>query len=140
MRPVGFNQIEAVLAPVLDPPEPALSELAMVNGANSSQVRDVIRKYIKPYYDSFDDQSRKVIADSILYFSHAPSLPETIPLDVLPTPFELTQKIDELCAWLATELCIDNREFDFRDCEYSEDLSVVHRLTRDKPPVASGAN
>lgn len=136
MRPVGFIVIEAVLAPVLDPPEPTQSQLALVDGADGAQVRDVIRKYVKPYYESFDDQSRKVIADSILYFSNSPSIPETIPLDVLPTPFELTQTIDELCAWLANELCIDNREFDYRDCEYSEDLNVVHRLTRAAIPAA----
>lgn len=139
-KPVGFIFVEAVLAPLCDPQEPACSELAAVDGADERQMRQVIRNYVKPYYESFDDQSKATISNSILYFAHAENLPETMPLDALPTSFELTQEIDVLCAWLLAELCIESKEFDLGECEYSDNLSLVHRLRRTVRPGNASVN
>ena len=70
-------------------------------------MRSVIRNFIKPYYDSFDEQIRKVIADSILYFSLQKKLPLKVTLEGLPTPFDLTSDISQLCEWLMEELMIN---------------------------------
>lgn len=129
-RPVGFIFIEALLAPLCDPLEPVRSELLRVNGVDERQVREVIQKYVKPYYESFDERSKITIADSILYFASAKSLPMTTSLDALPTPFELAQEIHVLCGWLSTELRIGSKEFNLADCEYTDNLSFVHRLHR----------
>lgn len=129
-RYVGFIFFEALLAPIFDPQEPVLSELLNVNGSDERQVRAVIRRYVKPYYDSFDDRSRAVMADSILYFATAKDLPETPPLDALPTPFEMRQSVRELCEWIESELTIDSGSFALGECEYTDNLSLVHRLRR----------
>ena len=94
-------------------------------------MRTVIRSFIKPYYDSFDEQSWKVIADSILYFSLQKKLPLKVTLEGLPTPFDLTSDISQLCEWLMEELMIEKENFNLEKFEYSDDLSLVHRLQRD---------
>ncbi len=128
--PVSFLVVEATLAPILDAEEEVCSEIASVDGKNQEQVREVVRKYIVPYFVSFDDRSKKVIANSILYFACAKQLPDTTPLDALPTPFELEQNITDFCNLLLDELKISSSEFCLEDCEYSDDLSLVHRLRR----------
>ncbi len=51
--------------PLCEPQEPDYSKLSQVNGCDEHQMRTVIRSFIKAYYDSFDEQSWKVIADTI---------------------------------------------------------------------------
>jgi hypothetical protein len=94
-------------------------------------MRSVIKNFIKPYYDSFDEQSLKVIADSILYFSLQKKPPLRVTLEGLPTPFDLTSSISQLCDWLMEELMIKKENFNAEKFDYSDDLSLVHRLQRD---------
>ena len=123
---VGFNVLEAILAPICEPQEPEYSKLSQINGCDEHQMRSVIKNFIKPYYDSFDEQSRKVIADSILIFSLL-----KVTLEGLPTPFDLTSDISQFCEWLMEELMIEKENFNLEKFEYSDDLSLVHRLQRD---------
>jgi hypothetical protein len=98
-------------------------------------VREMIRKYVKPYYDSFDERSREVMGNSVLCFAFAhQQLPKTPPLDALPMPLELTQSVDVLCAWLLQELSIDTAGFSPDQCEFSNDLGLVHRQRRTVRP------
>lgn len=129
-NPVSFLVVEAILAPILDPQEPVFSDIANVDGNNQQQVREVIRRYIKPYFESFDDRSKKVIADSVLYFSSTEELPDITPLDALPTPFELKQSIVNFCTLLSDELNIVPTGFHPGNCEYMDNLTLVHRLRR----------
>ena len=128
---VGFNVLEAILAPLCEPQEPDYSNLSLVNGGDEIQMRSVIRNFIKPYYDSFDEKSRKVIADSILYFAFQNKIPSRVTLDGLPTPFDLTPDISKLCIWLQEELMINKSYIDSEKFEYTDDLSLVHSLHRD---------
>lgn len=129
---VGFNVLEAILAPICEPQEPDYSKLSQINGCDEHQMRSVIRNFIKPYYDSFDEQSRKVIADSILYFSLQKNPPLRVTLEGLPAPFDLTSDISQLCDWLMEELMIKKENFDVEKFLYSDDLSLVQRLQRDR--------
>ena len=52
-------------------------------------------------------------------------------LEGLPTPFDLTSDISQLCDWLMEELMIEKENFNLEKFEYSDDLSLVHRLQRD---------
>lgn len=129
---VGFIVLEAVLAPICDPQEPIYSELVEIEGGVEQEVRKVIREYVKPYFDSFDIGSRDVIAASICYFARGGRPPEDVALDALPTPFELPSDIGLFCNWLAEELAIDVTGCDLMEYQYTNDLSVVHRLRRDR--------
>lgn len=127
-RRVGFAVLEAVLAPVLDVQEPALFD--GTEGDSEPKLRKVLRDYVKPYYESFDQDSRDAIDDSVLYLSRfAPTLP-VVPLDALPTPFEIKQELSVFCRWLAEELGVRDRSIGRDEFEYSADLSMVHRLLR----------
>lgn len=130
--PVGFNVLEAVLAPLCEPQEPVYSKLSGVIGSDEHQMRDVIREFVKPYYDSFDDRSRKIIAGTIIYFTFKGQESKGVTLDSLPTPFDLPQDINKLCLWLLKELEIDETGFNLEEFEYSDDLSLVHRLRRNR--------
>ena len=123
--------VEAVLAPVLDVLEPG--SLSEIDGGSEYQLRAVMREYIKPYYASFDPHSREVIDDSVLYLAKFSPAHPVVPLDALPTPFEIRQELPVFCQWLAEELGLRDRHMDPEDFEYSNDLSIVHRLRR-KPP------
>jgi hypothetical protein len=54
-----------------------------------------------------------------------------VTLEGLPTPFDLTSDIRQLCVWLMEELMIKKENFNAEKFEYSDDLSLVHRLQRD---------
>ena len=127
---VGFIVLEAVLAPICEPQEPVYSKLLKVNGEDENQMRAVIREFIKPYYDSFDKKSREVIADTILYLSLEKKIPNNVSFDSLPTPFDLTHEMSKFCTWLTKELMIEKEDFNLAQCEYTDDLSLVHRLRR----------
>ena len=49
----------------------------------------------------------------------------------LLTPFDLTSDISQICDWLMEELMIKKENFNLEKFEYSDDLSLVHRLQRD---------
>lgn len=132
---VGFIVLEAVLAPICDPQEPLFSLLSNVNGKDENQIKEVMREYVKPYYDSFDERSKQIINDSILYFSFSEILQENVELDALPTPFELPNDVKKFCRLLQMELGIQPTSLDIKDCEYSDDLSLVHRLRRNRNSI-----
>lgn len=127
-RRVGFSVVEAILAPVLDIQESG--SFRGTEGDSEQQLREVMRKYIKPYYASFDPDSRDVIDDSVLYLSKFSPTSPVVPLDALPTPFEIKQALPVFCQWLAEELGVRDRSMDAENFEYSNDLSIVHRLRR----------
>lgn len=131
-RLVGFIVLEALLAPICDPQEPLYSLLSNVSGNDENQIKGVIREYVKPYYDSFDERSKQIISDSILYFSVSELAQENLALDALPTPFDLPNDVRKFCLFLVKELDIKSTGFEVRDCEYSDDLSLVHRLRRNR--------
>lgn len=132
MIKVGFVVLEAVLSPLCEPQEPLYSQLADVNGENEQQLRRVVREVIKPYYESFDSWSKEVISDSVWYFSLADELPAAVCFDALPIPFDLPQDLKRFCLYLQEELGVEKEWFETSECEYSDDLSLVHRLRRSK--------
>lgn len=128
--PVSFNVLEAVLAPICEPPEPDYSALALVDGHQEHEVRGVFRKFVKPYFDSFDDKSKKIIGESVLYFARGNySIPDSF-LDSLPVPFDLPTDIRAISSWLAEELDIQALSPDFTNVEYINELNLVHSLRR----------
>jgi hypothetical protein len=92
------------LAPRCEPQESEYSKLSQINGSDEYQMRSVIRDFIKPYSDSFDEKNRKVIGDSILYFSLQNKIYIRLIFEGLPTPFDLTSDISQLCVWLTQKL------------------------------------
>lgn len=132
MIKVGFIVLEAVLAPIIEPQETLCSMLACVDGGDEQQLRAVVRRYIKPYYDSFDSWSKVVITDSVLYFFNVGCFPDGVSLESLPVPFDFPQDLRALCLCLIDELVIEREGFDVHDCEYCDELSLVHRLRRNR--------
>ncbi|WMN17987.1 hypothetical protein QL104_00870 [Pseudomonas piscis] len=132
MIKVGFVVLEAVLAPIIEPQEPLYSKLARVDGEDEQQLRCVIREYVRPYFNSFDSWSKAFISNTILYFFKVGGFPEGVSLESLPVPFDLSQDLRMLCLCLIDELVIQGERFDVLECEYCDDLSLVHRLRRNK--------
>ncbi|MBW8354231.1 MULTISPECIES: hypothetical protein [unclassified Pseudomonas] len=132
MIKVGFVVLEAVLAPIIEPQEPLYSKLACVDGEDERQLREVISEYVRPYYDSFDTWSKGVISSSILYFFHVGCLPGGVSLESLPVPFDFPQDLRVICSCLIDGLAIERRGIDVREYEYCDELSLVHRLRRNR--------
>jgi hypothetical protein len=42
---VGFNVLEAILAPICEPQEPDYSKLSQINGCDEYQMRSVIKNF-----------------------------------------------------------------------------------------------
>lgn len=129
---VGLVVIEALFSPLLDPAEPLMSELSKVDGKDDRDVREVFKKHVGAYFETFDARSQDVIADSIRYFSNLRESSDVLPMDALPTPFELRQTLDTICRWLLEDLGIDQSDAETGLVEYerTEDLALAHRLRR----------
>lgn len=66
-----------------------MSELLRVDGKDGCEVREVFKKYVGAYFETFDTRSQEVMVDSIRYFSNPVESSDVLPMDALPTPFEL---------------------------------------------------
>lgn len=131
-KKVGFVVIEALFSPLLDPAEPLMSELSKVDGNDDREVREVFKKHVGAYFETFDTHSQDVIADSIRYFSNLRESSDVLPMDALPTPFEIRQTLSTICRWLLDDLGIDQSDAETGLVEYerTEDLALAHRLRR----------
>lgn len=131
-KKVGFVVIEALFSPILDPAEPLMSELLRVDGKDDCEVREVFKKYVGAYFETFDTRSQEIMVDSIRYFSNPVESSDVLPMDALPTPFELRQTLSTICRWLLEDLAIHPSDAKTGNVEYerTEDLALAHRLRR----------
>ena len=121
--------VEAVLAPICEPRDPVYQELSSVDGESEAAVKAVLKKYVRPYFDSFDERSQVLIKDSVSYCTMDENLSFGHTFDALGIPFEPPHEIRIFYRWLKDEIAPD-WDIDVKTCVYTDDLSVAHRLRR----------